>query len=812
MLLPTLWLHDYCDPGLDVKALEERLTMTGTKVERIYAHGVTALENFVVGRVLSAEPHPDADRLTVCMVALGEGDTAQIVCGAPNVAEGQTVAVARPGAVMPGGVKLKKAKLRGVESDGMILAEDEVAIGTLHDGIMVLDDDLLPGTPLEDVLPIASDVLELEITPNRPDCLSIYGVAREVHAATLAPLSPPPWADDPGPPVGDIAGFSVEVRDPELCPRFTARLFEEVRLGPSPPWLKARLMAAGQRPINNVVDVTNFVMLATGQPMHAFDADLVAGGRLVVRRADDGERITTLDEVARTLDGEMVVIDDAEGPTSIAGVMGGMRSEVNDNTTRVLMEAATWNGPNLQRTSTRLALRTEASGRFEKGLSPEQGMEGQALATKLMVELCGAREVGGTIDVGGPGPAPQVIRLREARVEGLLGAAIARDEQAEILGRLGFEVAQAGDGLDVSVPHWRRNDVTREADLVEEVGRIWGYEKLPVTLPSRRGASGPLAPAQRVRRRAEDALAGTGVSEILGWSFAAPSLVDRLGIPEDDPRHRVVKLKNPMSEDQSVLRTTLLGPLLDNVERNRSRGNEDVRLWQYGAIYIAREGGEDGQRSALERLPIEEQHLAALLAGRVRAPTWRDAEPPRADFFAAKGVLGALMDAIRVPWEVEAAREPFLHPGRGARVLVAGEPAGWLGEIHPAVAARWDLEQAAGFELDFDVLARAADVAPGYEDLTSFPSVRQDMAVVVPDGVSAAEVVGVVRQAGGSLLSRVEVFDVYRGAQVGEGSASLALRLEFRAPDRTLTDEEAGKRRAKIVGALSERLGAQLRA
>jgi phenylalanyl-tRNA synthetase beta chain len=815
MLLPTLWLHDYCDPGLDVKALEERLTMTGTKVERIYAHGVTALENFVVGRVLSAERHPDADRLTVCMVALGEGDTAQIVCGAPNVAEGQTVAVARPGAVMPGGVKLKKAKLRGVESDGMILAEDEVAIGTLHDGIMVLDDDLVPGTPLEEVLPIASDVLELEITPNRPDCLSIYGVAREVHAATRAPLAPPPWADDPLPQDGDIPGFSVEVRDTELCPRFTARLYEDVKLAESPPWLKARLMAAGQRPISNVVDITNFVMLATGQPMHAFDADLVAGGRLVVRHAEGGETMTTLDDVERRLDAEMLVIDDAEGPTSIAGVMGGLRSEVNDNTTRVLMEAATWNGPNIQRTSTRLNLRTEASGRFEKQLSPEQGMEGQALAAKLMLELCGARPVGGTIDIGGPGPAPRVIRLREARVEALLGAAIARDEQAEILERLGFGVETADDGLDVSVPHWRRYDVTREADLVEEVGRVWGYEHLPITLPSRRGVSGRLEPAQRLRRRAEDALVGAGVSEILGWSFAAPSLVERLGIPEDDPRHRVVKLANPMSEEQSVLRTSLLGPLLDNVERNRARGHEDVRLWQYGAIYLAREasgnGGGNGRVPGLDRLPIEEQHLAALLVGHVRPPTWRDAEPPRADLFAAKGVLGALMDAIRVPWEVEPSREPFLHPGRAATVLVAGEPAGWLGELHPAVAARWDLEQAAAFELDFEALARAADIVPGYEDLTSFPSVRQDMAIVVPDGVSAAEVVGVVREAGGALLSRAEVFDVYRGAQVGEGSASLALRLEFRAPDRTLTDEEADKRRQKIVAALAERLGARLR-
>ena len=432
-----------------------------------------------------------------------------------------------------------------------------------------------------------------------------------------------------------------------------------------------------------------------------------------------------------------------------------------------------------------------------------------------MIELCGARPVGGTIDVGGPGAPPQVIRLREARVGGLLGAAIPRDEQSLILQRLGFGVAPADDGLDVSVPHWRRNDVTREADLVEEVGRIWGYEKLPTTLPSRRGVSGRLEPAQQLRRRAEDALIGTGLSEILGWSFAAPSLVERLQIPEDDPRHRVVKLANPMSEEQSVLRTTLLGPLLDNVARNRARGHDEVRLWQYGAIYLAREPGQatqtNGRIPGLDRLPIEEQHLGALLTGDLRPPTWRDAEPPRADFFAAKGVLGALLEALRVPWEVEPVREPFLHPGRGARVLAGGEPAGWLGELHPAVAARWDLEQAAGFELDFDVLARAADVVPDYEDLTSFPSVRQDMAIVVPDGVSAAAVVDVVKQAGGSLLSRAEVFDVYRGAQVGEGSTSLALRLEFRAGDRTLTDEEADKRREKIVAALAERLGARLR-
>jgi phenylalanyl-tRNA synthetase beta chain len=340
MRLPLFWLHDYCDPGLTAQELANRLAMTGTEVDRVHTHGVTALEHFRVGRVLSAERHPDADRLTVCVVDVGDGDPSTIVCGAPNVAAGQAVAVASPGAVMPDGTRLKRAKLRGVESNGMVLAEDELAIGTDHEGILVLDDGLPPGTPLADVLPIATDVLELEITPNRPDCLGVYGLAREVHAATEAPLAAPPWAQDPHPDGDAIAGFAIEVQAPELCPRFTARLFEDVTLAPSPPWLKARLMAAGQRPINNVVDITNYVMLLTGQPMHAFDADLVADGRLVVRRGREGERMTTLDDVERTLDRDVCVIEDADGPTSIAGVMGGARSEVRATTTRVLMEAA----------------------------------------------------------------------------------------------------------------------------------------------------------------------------------------------------------------------------------------------------------------------------------------------------------------------------------------------------------------------------------------------------------------------------------------------------------------------------------------
>jgi phenylalanyl-tRNA synthetase beta chain len=808
MRVPLFWLHDYCDPGIGLAELEHRLTMTGTKVEALHTHGVTALEHFLVGRVLAAERHPDADRLTVCTVDVGAGDERTIVCGAPNVAAGQIVAVAEPGAVMPDGTRLKAAKLRGVESAGMILAEDEVAIGPDHDGIMVLDPDLRPGTPLADVLPIATDVLELEITPNRPDCLSIYGIAREVHAATGAPLAPPPWSHDPG-GRGEVPGVTIEVQDSELCPRFTARLFEDVAIGPSPEWLKARLSAAGMRPINNVVDITNFVMLATGQPMHAFDFDLVAGSRLVVRRALDGETMTTLDDVERTFDSDMVIICDDDGPTSIGGIMGGERSEVRPATTRVLMEAANWNGPNIQRTSTRLALRSEASGRFEKQLQPEQAIDGQALAAILMTELTGARLVGGTVDVGGPGPDPQKIRLRDERTERLLGTAIPRDEAAEILRRLEFGVAEAADGLDATVPAFRRSDVTREADLVEEVARLWGLEKLPATLPSRRGATGVLTPRQRLRRRAEEALAGAGLWEIAGWVFAAPDLVDRLRLGSDDPRRAAVVLRNPMSEDMSVLRTTLLGSLLDVARRNRSRGMHDVRLFEIGTVFLdqPRRGERTAAEQRSEPLPEERQHAGALLAGAMRPASWRDDEPPEADFFAVKAVLAALLDTLRVPWSVERGGEPFLHPGRAARVLIGGEPAGWLGEIHPAVARAWDLDGGAGFEIDLGLVEAAALYVPRYEDLTSFPAVLQDRAWWFARDVAAADVLSTVREAGGPLLRHAEIFDVYPA----DDRVSLAVRLEFRADDRTLTDEEVAQRRAKIDAAVAERLGGEPR-
>ncbi|MGH2863408.1 MAG: phenylalanine--tRNA ligase subunit beta, partial [Solirubrobacteraceae bacterium] len=390
MRVPLEWLHEYCEPHMDAHTLAQRLALTGTEVERVEHHGVTALEKFVVGHVLERKKHPDADRLNVCMVDIGGSTPSQIVCGAPNVAAGQTVGVARPGAVMPDGTRLREAKLRGMASQGMILSERELALSDDHVGIMVLEDGIAPGTPLQDVVQISSDVLVLEITPNRPDCLGIYGVAREVAATTGAQLKPAPWEQDLG-SFGELAGIEItNEAGGELCPRFTARILDGIRIGPSPLWLKARLMAAGQRPISNVVDITNYVMLLTGQPMHAFDYDRIAGRRLNVRRARAGEQVTTLDDHTRALDQQIVVIEDADGPTSLAGVMGGARSEVSDETTTVLSEVATWNGPNIHATGLRLALRSEALARYEKQLQPEQTLWAQAVATKLLIEVCGA--------------------------------------------------------------------------------------------------------------------------------------------------------------------------------------------------------------------------------------------------------------------------------------------------------------------------------------------------------------------------------------------------------------------------------------
>ena len=580
MKAPYSWLTAYCDPGLSAEQIGDALSMHSIELERISHLGAPSAEGFVVGRVISAEPHPNADRLRVCEVDDGDG-TRTIVCGAPNVAAGQTVAVVTPGARMPGGEKLKKAKLRGVESDGMILSERELEIGEDHDGIVVLDTDAAPGTPLTEVLPVSEPIIELEPTSNRVDCFGIYGIARELHAVTGAELPPPPWAEDAEATgdgvVGDYASVTVEV--PELCPRFSARVFTDVEIGPSPPWLKARLTGAGMRPINNVVDITNYVMLLTSQPLHAFDLDKVPGGELIIRTAREGERMTTLDGVERQLDTDAVLVCDRDGPTGIAGIMGGQVSEVSDTTTRVLLEVATWNGVNILRTSRKLGLRSDASNRNEKQLHPELALRAQRVASQLLVELCGARLVLGTIDVTGEIPEAHRLRLRGGRAERVLGLEIPFASQAEYLRRLEFGVAEDGADLDATVPFHRHYDVTREIDLVEEVGRIHGYaEHLPPTLPPASPEGGGLSREQHLRRRAEDLARDLGFDGIVTLSLTDPGQPQRLRIPADDPRARTIAISNPLSGEHSVMRTTLLGGLRDVARYNLSHGAPRVAL------------------------------------------------------------------------------------------------------------------------------------------------------------------------------------------------------------------------------------------
>lgn len=796
MRVPLSWLNAYCDSGLSALALADRLALTGTEVERVTRFGSPADQGFVIGKVLSTEQHPDADRLTVCQVDVGDESPATIVCGAPNVAAGQTVAVALPGAVMPDGTKLKKAKLRGVESNGMILAADELGIGVGHSGVMVLDeiatvDGLKPGAPLAQIAPTGDDVLELEITPNRPDCLGVYGVAREIHALTGALLTELP---------GDVEsdgdeGFEISVEDFKMCPRFTARLFEDVKVGPSPLWLQQRLAASGQRPINNVVDITNYVMLLTSQPMHAFDRDKIRGQKLIIRQARDGEKMTTLDDIERVFDSETVLVCDDDGPSGIAGIMGGQVSEVSGQTTRVLLEIATWNGPNIHRTSQKLALRSEASGRFEKGLSPYLPLEVQQIASRLMVELCEARLVSKTIDVHGELSEPAPIRLRPERMLGLLGAEIPVDQAQEILERLGFDV-EGGDILLATPPHFRMTDVTREADLIEEVARIYGMDKLPTTLPKARSAVGRLTRDQKLRRRVADICTARSFSEAITWSFTSDAMLAKLS-PGGSQLWQPRRIANPLSEDQSVMRPLALVELLDAVRHNISHGRESVRLFELGRVY--RESGEHNS-------------LAAVISGPASERSWRG-EAVDADFYTLRGLVESVFDAAGVEMGVEPVEVSYLHPARAASLIAAEsrDAVGVIGELHPLVAQAYDIPGAVVFELNID---RLAELQPGvvhYKSISTFPSVREDIAVVVDESVGSAAVLSAVRAAAGEQLSSATIFDVYRGEQVGEGKVSMAIALEFAAPDRTLTTEEVAATRVQIEHGLAM-LGGGLRA
>jgi phenylalanyl-tRNA synthetase beta chain len=641
----------------------------------------------------------------------------------------------------------------------MILAEDELELGPDHTGIIVLDGGLEAGTPLADVLPLADKVLEVQTTGNRPDLLSIYGLAREVAALFHVELAPPPGTDPP--PAGDEP-VEVEIEDYEGCPRYIGRLFRDVRIGPSPEWLKARLLAAGMRPISNVVDVTNYVMLALGNPLHAFDFDRLAGGRIVVRRARPGERLRTLDGQPRDLEPADLMIADGERSVALAGIMGGEETEVTEATTNVLLEAANFEPIGILHSSERLGLRTEGSNRWEKGVDPYLAGQAAALATELIVSLSGARWTGAT-DVQGELPPRPVVRYRPDRASALIGLEIPAEEQRAILEPLGFEVS---DEFVVTAPTWRARDVTREEDVIEEVARF-RLDDVPFTQPSRTTTPTILAGELRLRRVVEDLLVGAGLDEAYTWSL----------VP-DDPCPQGLRLVLPLSSEQSVLRTTLLPSLAEAAARNAELGAQDAALFEIARVYLPTD----------EKLPDEHWRVGAVVAG---------------GFARAKTVVDVLYDALAIELRVERGEHELMHPGKTARLAE-----GWVGELQPGLfPGRWG-----ALELDLGLLERALPGRIPYRDVITYPTVRQDLAFVVPDEVTAGELATAMRDAAGPELRRVEPFDEYHSPELGAGQKSIAFAVSFQSPERTLTDADAAELRARIVETLATRFGAELRA
>jgi phenylalanyl-tRNA synthetase beta chain len=747
MKVPLSWLKEFVAYEGPTSELADRVAVSSCEVDRVTDLGVPDADGnlglYRVGRVIEAGKHPNADRLQLCRVDVGEGEPRQIVCGAWNFGTGATVAVALPGAILPGGQTLQEATLRGEQSRGMILSERELELGPDHTGILVFAEAHEPGTPLLDVLPLRETVMEIETTGNRPDLLSIYGLAREVAALFRLDLEPPPGED---PPMDGDEPVDVRIEDLAGCPRYIGRLFPDVRIGPSPPFLRARLHLAGMRAISNVVDVTNYVMLELGNPLHAFDRERLAEGRIVVRRARPGEELRTLDGVVRRLDERDLMIADAERSVAIAGIMGGEETEVTESTTEVLLEAANFEPTGLNATSERLKLRTEGLNRWEKGVDPYLAEQAAKRATGLIVQLAGARWVG-HVDVQGELLERPVIRLRPERASGLIGLDVPEAEQAEILGRLGFLL---GSDWTVESPTWRARDVTREVDVIEEVARFV-LDEVPFTLPLRRHMIGRLTPEQRLRRLVEDVLVGCGFSEAYTWSL----------VPED-AAGEAVRLEEPLSAEQAVLRPALLPSLVEAVESNRNAGNEEVSLFEIARVY----------RPSGEQLPEERWHVAAVT----------QATDSEAAFFRAKGALETLLSALR------------------------------LGAREPRDAVRVLGEGLAGFELDLGALRKSLPGVPRYEDVITYPAVKQDLAFVVDEHVPAGELVDAAREAAGGELRELRVFDVYRGEQIGEGKKSIAFSVAFQSPERTLSDEDAARLRERIVQALAKRFGAELRA
>ena len=809
MLVSLKWLRDYVDlpDDLDVDAFAERLTIASAEVEGVERVGGWDRELVTVGAVLSVDPHPNADRLVLATVEYGAGEPQTVVCGAPNVAAGQRIAFAREGAELIDArngepAKLKRAKIRGVESSGMVLSERELGLSEEHEGILELPADAPVGVALADYL--GDVVLDLHTWPNRADMMSMVGIAREVAALSGAELRLPDdgHAEDGG-TVEDVA--AVEIADPDLCARYLATVVEGVRIGPSPRWLQERLRAAGQRPISNVVDVSNYVMLEWGNPLHAFDADRIRG-TIVVRLARDGERLTTLDGEDRALQDDTLLITDDSGPIALAGVMGGIDSEVSAATTNVLLEAAQFDPASIRRTSTRLRLRSEASSRFERGLSPELAARASRRATKLLVEVCGGTARAGFVDVY-PRPWQQAsVTLERERLDRVLGFHVPSDEVESALGALGFEVARgdggSGERFVVGAPWWR-TDVAIPDDLAEEVVRIAGYDRLPATTVSGRIPPHEGAPLPELRDRVRRALAAAGLQEVISYSLTTEEVLRRVQPADELEANPPLRVRNMLSSEHEVLRTSLRHSLLETVDSNLRAGADEVAIFEAGRVYQPRRDGSGP-------LPDERELVAGALCG-VERDRWGSALERPLDFFDGKGVLEELADRLAVVFEFSPHEEHALLAGRTARLAVGGTPVGVLGEVHPATLEAFEIAHpVALFELDLAALLGAVPERRAAAAVSRFPAVEQDLALVVDEGVPAGALQALIEES--RLVAAARVFDVYRGEQLPEGRKSIAFAIRYQALDRTLTTEDANREQARILQRLEREHGAQQRA
>ncbi|SHE32740.1 phenylalanine--tRNA ligase subunit beta [Desulforamulus putei] len=799
------WLKDYVDVDISPRELAERLTLAGLAVDAVDEPGA-GIEKVVTGRILKIEKHPNADKLVVCTVDVGQGEPLQIVTGATNVREGHVVPVALEGAKLAGGLQIKRSKLRGVESRGMLCSGQELGMESklltpeMAHGILILADDVAVGLDAREVLGLNDAVLELDLTPNRGDALCITGVARDVAALLNKELKiPHPQFTEGEEKIEDLV--KIDIEDPDLCRRYVARLIKGINIGPSPMWLQNRLRSAGIRSINNVVDITNYVMLELGQPLHAFDYDKIKDRHIIVRRAGEGEKIVSLDGVERTLNADMLAITDEAGPVAVAGIMGGLDSEVTEDTVNVLIESAYFHPISIRRTSKALGLRSESSIRFEKGIDINGCLRAADRAVELIQQLAGGTVVSGAID-NFPNPITEkTILLRPRRVNWVLGVEISRQDIIDIMRRLQFRVQEQGEDLLVTIPTFRP-DITGEWDLVEEVARLYGFNRIPETLPFGASTQGIRTTEQQLTWDIRDVMTACGFHEVITYSFVHPRVFDLMNLPEDSRFRSAVRLQNPLSEEQSVMRTVLVPSLLEVLQRNLNRRVQKGALFEIARVFYPVEG---------QPLPEEIPVLAAVAIGNM-PKTWNQPSRPM-DFFFMKGVAEQLMDSLGVPGVAFTRhQDPSFHPGRCARIEVNGQLLGVVGELHPDVIENYDLGgRAVALKLDLKVLAQVNRPVKQYQGLPKFPMVERDLAVLVKQDVPAAEMLSIIKKAGGNLLKKVDIFDVYQGSQVPEGYKSVAFSMKFQAPDRTLTDEEINDKMQRITNSLTAQTGAVLR-